>query len=63
MFLSLLFAVTGFPLTHIPGLDKDVKMFLCWSSTSETASQKIAQSVELKKETGIDNTAAGSMMH
>ena len=45
-----------------PGLDKDMKMFLCWSSTSETASQKLAQTVEVKKETGLDNAAAGSMM-
>ena len=50
---------TEFP---IPGLDKDMKMFLCWSSTSETASHKVAQSVEISKETQMDNEHAGSMM-
>jgi hypothetical protein len=37
-------------------------MYLCWDSTSETALQKVAQTMEVRKDGGLDNETAGIMM-
>ena len=37
-------------------------MYLCWNSTSETASSKIAQKMEIRKSGEIDGKTAGDMM-
>ena len=41
---------------------QDLKMYLCWNSTSESSSTRVTQSVEISKQAGIDNAHAGSMM-
>lgn len=42
---------------------QDLKMFLCWDSTSESSVESVKQSLEMTKRTEVSNSAAKEFMY